>query len=152
MKYTEEAFRNWVYEVAAEESPGRLVPESEAGDAGAPGSVVKDRIAQSMFQQLLLAPKGSDDLATTNLNGDSLSDALAARVGDQGMAPGPNVGDRLALFEAKHGTAPELAGKDAANPWSLILSGAMVLEHLSRAGRHHRQAGHSRSGRLHGRR
>jgi isocitrate dehydrogenase len=129
MKFTEGAFRNWGYEVAREEFPELCVTESEQvqADGRLP---IKDRIADNMFQQALLAPEEYDVLATTNLNGDYLSDALAAQVGGLGIAPGANIGDRLAMFEATHGTAPDLAGQDAANPCSLILSGAMLFEHI----------------------
>jgi len=92
--------------------------------------VIKDRIADSMFQQLLLRPEEYDVIATTNLNGDYLSDACAAQVGGLGLAPGANIGDRAAVFEATHGSAPKHAGKDRVNPGSLILSGAMLLEHI----------------------
>jgi isocitrate dehydrogenase len=92
--------------------------------------VVKDRIADAMFQQVLLRPEEYDVLATPNLNGDYLSDALAAQVGGLGLAPGANVGDGCAIFEATHGTAPKYAGLDKINPGSLILSGAMLLEYL----------------------
>ncbi len=92
--------------------------------------VVKDRIADSMFQQLLLRPDEYEVLATPNLNGDYLSDACAAQVGGLGIAPGGNIGDRAAVFEATHGTAPKYAGQDKVNPGSLILSGVMMLEHL----------------------
>jgi len=92
--------------------------------------VVKDRIADSMFQQVLLRPDEYSVIALPNLNGDYLSDACAAQVGGLGMAPGANIGDYTALFEATHGTAPKYAGKNMVNPGSLILSGAMMLEYL----------------------
>jgi isocitrate dehydrogenase len=92
--------------------------------------VIKDRIADSMFQQVLLRPAEYSVIATPNLNGDYLSDALAAQVGGLGMAPGANIGDKAAVFEATHGTAPKYAGRDMVNPGSLILSGAMMFEHL----------------------
>ena len=92
--------------------------------------MIKDRIADSMFQQLLLRPSEYSVLATPNLNGDYLSDACAAQVGGLGMAPGGNIGDGVALFEATHGTAPKYAGQDKVNPGSLILSGVMMLEEL----------------------
>ncbi len=92
--------------------------------------VIQDRIADSMFQQALLRPDEYSVLATPNLNGDYLSDALAAQVGGLGMAPGANIGDHCAIFEATHGSAPKYAGQDKVNPGSLILSGAMMLEHL----------------------
>jgi len=130
MKYTEGAFRTWGYEVAREEFPGLCLTEDEASRGQTGQLLLKDRIADNMFQQVLLAPEEFDVVATTNLNGDYLSDALAAQVGGLGIAPGANIGDSLALFEATHGTAPDLAGKDAANPCSLILSGGMLLEHI----------------------
>ncbi len=129
MKFTEGAFRDWGYEVAAERFDDRTVPESEA-DGGDDRIVIKDRIADAMFQQVLLRPDEYSVIATPNLNGDYLSDACAAQVGGLGMAPGANVGDEAALFEATHGTAPKYAGMDKVNPGSLILSGVMMLEHL----------------------
>jgi isocitrate dehydrogenase len=130
MKYTEGAFMAWGYEVAREMFKGQVVFESD-GEAGAESKVViKDRIADMMFQQVLLRPEEYHVIATPNLNGDYLSDALAAQVGGLGMAPGANIGDDCAVFEATHGTAPKYAGKDTANPVSLILSGVMMLEHL----------------------
>ena len=130
MKYTEGAFMAWGYEVARETFAGQVVLESDA-QAGAEGRVViKDRIADMMFQQVLLRPEEYHVIATPNLNGDYLSDALAAQVGGLGMAPGANIGDDCAVFEATHGTAPKYAGKDQANPVSLILSGVMMLEHM----------------------
>jgi len=92
--------------------------------------VIKDRIADSMFQQVLLRPEEYHVVATPNLNGDYLSDALAAQVGGLGMAPGANLGDRCGVFEATHGSAPKYAGMDKVNPSSLILSGSMMLDHL----------------------
>ncbi|MBW2056971.1 MAG: isocitrate dehydrogenase (NADP(+)) [Deltaproteobacteria bacterium] len=135
MKYTEGAFRDWGYEVAAEEFPQVTVTEEEAmtrfgGDCPAGRILVNDRIADSMFQQVLLRPEDYSVLATTNLNGDYLSDALAAQVGGIGMAPGSNLGDGIAVFEATHGTAPKYAGRDMVNPGSLILSGGMMFEYL----------------------
>ncbi len=127
MKYTEGAFRDWGYQVAEEEFAGQTTRE----DRPRPGRlVIKDRIADNMFQQALLRPEEYDVLATPNLNGDYLSDALAAQVGGLGMAPGANLGDQAALFEATHGSAPKYAGQDKVNPGSMILSGAMLLEHL----------------------
>ena len=126
-KYTEGAFRDWGYQLAREEYPGRVAPEGREE----PGClVIKDRIADNMFQQALLRPREYQVLATPNLNGDYLSDALAAQVGGLGMAPGANIGDSAALFEATHGSAPKYAGQDKVNPGSLILSGVMLLEHL----------------------
>ena len=132
MKYTEGAFRDWGYEVAADFFPDSTVPESrlwEGEDANG-RVVIKDRIADSMFQQVLLRPAEYSVVATPNLNGDYLSDACAAQVGGLGMAPGANVGDVVALFEATHGTAPKYAGLNRVNPGSLILSAGMMLEHL----------------------
>jgi len=126
MKWTEGAFREWGYEVA-QEFGDRVVREGEDEEGKV---VMKDRIADSMFQQLLLRPEEYDIIATTNLNGDYLSDACAAQVGGLGMAPGANIGDRVAVFEATHGSAPKHAGKDRVNPGSLILSGVMLLDHI----------------------
>jgi isocitrate dehydrogenase len=126
MKFTEGAFRDWGYELAAEKYAGKLVKEGEQGS----GVVVKDRIADAMFQQLLLRPDEYSVIATPNLNGDYLSDAAAAQVGGLGMAPGANIGEEVAVFEATHGTAPKYANQDKINPGSLILSGVMMLEHL----------------------
>ena len=132
MKFTEGAFRDWGYEVAADEFPDSTVPESRLweGEEANGRVVIKDRIADSMFQQVLLRPAEYSVVATPNLNGDYLSDAAAAQVGGLGMAPGANVGDTVALFEATHGTAPKYAGRDRVNPGSLILSAAMMLEHI----------------------
>jgi isocitrate dehydrogenase len=135
MKFTEGAFRDWGYEVATEEYGDRTVTEQQlwdehGGKAPAGKVVVKDRIADAMFQQVLLRPDEYEVIATTNLNGDYLSDALAAQVGGLGMAPGSNEGDGLAVFEATHGTAPKYAGQDKVNPGSLILSGVMLLRWL----------------------
>ena len=129
MKFTEGAFRDWGYEVARTQFGDGTVAEGDA--AGASGKVVvKDRIADAMFQQLLLRPDEYSVLATPNLNGDYLSDAAAAQVGGLGMAPGANVGEEVAVFEATHGTAPKYANQDRVNPGSLILSGVMMLEHM----------------------
>ena len=132
MKFTEGAFRDWGYELARADFADRVVLEEDAGGKTAiPGKViVKDRIADSMFQQVLLRPNEYSVLATPNLNGDYLSDACAAQVGGLGLAPGANIGDRAAVFEATHGTAPKYAGQDKINPGSVILSGVMMLEHL----------------------
>jgi isocitrate dehydrogenase len=132
MKFTEGAFRDWGYEVAHDEFGERTITENDVYEKhnGKPPEgrlVVKDRIADSMFQQALLRPDEYDVLATTNLNGDYLSDALAAQVGGLGMAPGSNEGDGIAVFEATHGTAPKYANQDKVNPGSLILSGCMML-------------------------
>ncbi len=135
MKFTEGSFRAWGYELAAAEFGDWTVTESEVfekhGGIVPKGRVViKDRIADSMFQQALLRPEEYSVLATPNLNGDYLSDALAAQVGGLGMAPGANIGDSCAIFEATHGTAPKYAGLDKINPGSLILSAVMMLDHL----------------------
>ena len=132
MKYTEGAFRDWGYEVAAELFPDSTIPEARLweGEEANGRVVIKDRIADSMFQQVLLRPAEYSVVATPNLNGDYLSDACAAQVGGLGMAPGANVGDVVALFEATHGTAPKYAGLNRVNPGSLILSAGMMLEHL----------------------
>jgi len=131
MKFTEGAFRDWGYELVKEEFSDVCVTEAEAGADVPPGKVlVKDRIADSMFQQALLRPDEYDLLATPNLNGDYLSDACAAQVGGLGMAPGGNIGDEHAVFEATHGTAPKYADQDVVNPSSLILAGSMMFEHM----------------------
>ncbi|MBN1902156.1 isocitrate dehydrogenase (NADP(+)) [Candidatus Sumerlaeota bacterium] len=159
MKYTEGAFREWGYEVAKEKFRESVITEKELHENGGmkPSSsrlgrdtdgknaergmrsaewgiskeiVINDRIADNMFQQILLHPDDYDVIATPNLNGDYLSDACAAQVGGLGIAPGANVGDNTAVFEATHGTAPDIAGQNIANPCSLILSGAMMLEHI----------------------
>jgi isocitrate dehydrogenase len=135
MKFTEGAFRDWGYELAREEYADRVVTEADLWDkydgrVPAGKIILKDRIADAMFQQLLLRPDEYDVIATLNLNGDYLSDACAAQVGGLGLAPGANIGDRSAVFEATHGTAPKYAGQDKVNPGSLILSGVMMLEHL----------------------
>jgi isocitrate dehydrogenase len=132
MKFTEGAFRDWGYELAKAEFADRIVLEEDAGGKAAiPGKViVKDRIADSMFQQVLLRPDEYSVLATPNLNGDYISDACAAQVGGLGLAPGANIGDRAAVFEATHGTAPKYANQDKINPGSVILSGVMMFEHL----------------------
>ena len=135
MKFTEGAFRDWGYEVAKEEFGDKVVVESELGNEKVrnlpEGKIVlKDRIADAMFQQILLRPEDYDVLAMPNLNGDYMSDALAAQVGGLGMAPGANIGDGVAVFEATHGTAPKYANQDMINPGSLILSGAMMFDYL----------------------
>ena len=131
MKFTEGAFKDWGYQVAKEEYGHLTVPESElTGPAPEGKIVVKDRIADSMFQQVLLRPSEYSVIATTNLNGDYISDALAAQVGGLGMAPGSNESDEVAIFEATHGTAPKYAGQDVINPGSLILSAVMMLRHM----------------------
>ena len=135
MKFTEGAFKNWGYEVATQEFRDHVVTEDELwsqhdGKAPAGKVVINDRIADNMLQQMITRTDEYSVLATLNLNGDYISDAAAAQVGGLGMAPGGNIGDGLALFEATHGTAPKYAGKDMVNPGSLILSGAMMLEYM----------------------
>ncbi|MCL4803933.1 MAG: isocitrate dehydrogenase (NADP(+)) [Anaerolineae bacterium] len=135
MKFTEGAFKNWGYEVATQEFRDHVVTEDELwseydGKAPAGKIVINDRIADNMLQQMITRTDEYSVLATLNLNGDYISDAAAAQVGGLGMAPGGNIGDGVALFEATHGTAPKYAGKDMVNPGSLILSGAMMLEYM----------------------
>ncbi len=135
MKFTEGAFRNWGYELAAEEFGEVTVTEAvlwEQYNGKVPKGkvVIKDRIADAMFQQILLRPSEYSVLAMPNLNGDYMSDALAAQVGGLGIAPGANIGDGVALFEATHGTAPKYAGLDKVNPGSILLSGVMLLEYI----------------------
>ena len=130
-KYTEGAFRDWGYELARTEFQDQTISEDQVGSAGAGNRVIiKDRIADSMFQQILTRTDEYDVLATTNLNGDYLSDACAAQVGGLGIAPGANIGDEAALFEATHGTAPKYADKDMINPGSLLLSAVMMLQYM----------------------
>ncbi len=132
MKFTEGAFRDWSYEVAKAEFRDQIVTEEEVGNgASKEGKVViNDRIADSVFQQILTRTADYDVFATPNLNGDYLSDACAAQVGGLGIAPGANIGDDIGFFEATHGTAPKYAGKDVINPGSVILSGVMMLRYL----------------------
>ena len=135
MKFTEGAFRNWGYKTAAEMFADATVSEQDLYDkhngvAPAGKVVIKDRIADMLFQQILLRPDEYAVIACPNLNGDYISDALAAQVGGLGMAPGANISDDCAVFEATHGTAPKYAGQDKVNPGSLILSGAMMLEDM----------------------
>lgn len=133
MKYTEGAFRQWGYELAQEEFQDQIITEDEflKKKKIPEGKIIlKDRIADAMFQQILLRPKEYDVLAMPNLNGDYMSDALAAQVGGLGMAPGANIGDQAAVFEATHGSAPKYANQDVINPGSLLLSGAMMFEYL----------------------
>jgi isocitrate dehydrogenase len=132
MKYTEGAFIRWGYEVAREEFGDVTITEAEVAE-GKPADgkiIIKDRIADAMFQQVLLRPEEYDVIATPNLNGDYLSEALAAMVGGVGIAPGANIGDTLAVFEATHGSAPKYAGLDKVNPGSLLLSGAMMFRYI----------------------
>lgn len=134
MKFTEGGFRDWGYELAKEKFSGQVISEADwyAAGAAAPKDtlLLKDRIADSMFQQILLRPEDYSVVATPNLNGDYISDALAAEVGGLGIAPGGNIGDEAAVFEATHGTAPKYAGLDKINPGSVILSGVMMLEQM----------------------
>jgi isocitrate dehydrogenase len=135
MKYTEGAFRDWGYQLAKEEFRDQIVTEDELwkdhnGKLPVGKILINDRIADAMFQQIILRPDEYQVLATPNLNGDYLSDACAAQVGGLGMAPGANIGDNAAVFEATHGTAPKYAGLDVINPSSVILSGVMMFEHL----------------------
>ena len=135
MKFTEGAFREWGYEIARDEFGNMTVTEDELWskyDGRIPEGrvLIKDRIADNMFQQVLTRPDEYDVVATPNLNGDYLSDACAAQVGGLGMAPGGNIGDFYAVFEATHGTAPKYAGQDKVNPGSVILSGVMMLDYL----------------------
>ena len=132
MKYTEGSFRDWGYQVAKERFRDDIVTEEETweGKSAEGKIVVNDRITDSVFQQVMLCPEEYGVLTTPNLSGDFLSDACAAQIGGLGMAPGANVGDEVACFEATHSTAPKYAGKDMVNPGSLILSAVMMLEHL----------------------
>jgi isocitrate dehydrogenase len=132
MKFTEGAFRDWGYEVAKQQFGAQTITESETGTSKGNGGrvIIKDRIADAMFQQVLLRPDEYSVLATPNLNGDYLSDACAAQVGGLGMAPGANIGDGFAVFEATHGTAPKYAGQNKINPGSVILSGAMLFDEI----------------------
>src|SRR5262245_19730730 len=132
MKFTEGGFRDWGYAVAKERFSEQIVTEADGGkrreDAGK--LLIKDRIADAMFQQLVLRPDEYSVIAAPNLNGDYLSDAAAAQVGGLGLAPGGNVGDGYAVYEATHGTAPKYAGQDKVNPSSVILSGVMMFEEI----------------------
>ncbi len=134
MKFTEGAFKEWAYEIAAEEFGATLLDGGPWMQFKNPRTgknvIVKDAIADAMLQQILLRPAEYDVIATLNLNGDYLSDALAAEVGGIGIAPGANLSDSIAMFEATHGTAPKYAGKDQVNPGSLILSAEMMLRHM----------------------
>jgi isocitrate dehydrogenase len=135
MKFTEGAFRSWGYELAAEEFPDQTISEAEMWDrydGKRPEGkiVIQDRIADIMFQLMQLRPAEFGVIATMNLNGDYLSDALAAEVGGMGIAPGANMADHIAVFEATHGTAPKYAGLDKVNPSSLMFSGSMMFEYI----------------------
>ena len=135
MKFTEGAFRNWAYELARTEFGEHTITEDELWEKhdGRPPEgkiVVKDRIADIMFQMMLLRPAEFDVIATSNLNGDYLSDAVAAEVGGVGIAPGANMADHVAVFEATHGTAPKYADQDKVNPGSLLFSGVMMFDYI----------------------
>jgi isocitrate dehydrogenase, NADP-dependent, prokaryotic type len=130
-KFTEGAFRDWGYELARTEYADRTIAEDQLTGAAPAGKVImKDRIADSMFQQILTRTDEYEVIATTNLNGDYLSDACAAQVGGLGIAPGANIGDQVALFEATHGSAPKYTDKDMVNPGSLLLSAVMMLQYM----------------------
>jgi len=136
MKFTEGAFREWGYRLAEREFGSETITETEVlekhgGKVPAGKIVVKDRIADNMLQQILTRTAEYDVLALPNLNGDYVSDAAAAQVGGLGIAPGANIGDGVAVFEATHGTAPKYKGQDVINPSSLVLSAVMMLEHLA---------------------
>ena len=135
MKFTEGAFKDWAYELATKEFRDLVITEDEMweehdGEKPEGKLLIKDRIADAMFQQLLLRPDEYDIVITPNLNGDYISDAASAQIGGLGIAPGGNMGDGLALFEATHGTAPKYAGQDKVNPSSLILSGRMMFQYM----------------------
>ena len=134
MKFTEGAFKDWAYQLAMEEFGGELIDGGPWVRIKNPNNgseiIIKDMIADAMLQQILLRPEEYSVIATMNLNGDYISDALAAQVGGIGIAPGANLSDSVALFEATHGTAPKYAGLDKVNPGSLILSAEMMLRHL----------------------
>lgn len=134
MKFTEGAFRNWGYELALQEFGAELIGDGPWCKFKNPNTgneiIIKDVIADNFLQQILLKPEDYDVIATLNLNGDYISDALAAQVGGIGIAPGGNISDSMAVFEATHGTAPKYAGKDRVNPGSIILSAEMMLRHL----------------------
>lgn len=135
MKYTEGAFKIWGYELAEEEFGEFTITEEKIyshhnGIMPKGKILIKDRIADAMFQEILLRPEEYSVIATTNLNGDYLSDAISAQVGGLGLAPGVNIGEKIALFESTHGSAPKLAGLNKANPSSIILSGCMMFDYL----------------------
>ncbi|WP_296060321.1 NADP-dependent isocitrate dehydrogenase [uncultured Amphritea sp.] len=134
MKFTEGAFKDWGYEVARDEFGAQLLEGgpwmSMTNPSNGKQVIVKDVIADAMLQQILLRPAEYDVVATLNLNGDYISDALAAEVGGIGIAPGANLSDKVAIFEATHGTAPKYAGKNMVNPGSIILSAEMMLRHM----------------------
>jgi isocitrate dehydrogenase len=134
MKFTEGAFKDWGYQLAQSEFGGKNIDGGPWQEIINPKSgqkiVIKDVIADAFLQQILLRPKEYSVIATLNLNGDYISDALAAQVGGIGIAPGANLGETIALFEATHGTAPKYAGQNKVNPGSLILSAEMMLRHM----------------------
>jgi isocitrate dehydrogenase len=132
LKFTEGGFRDWGYELAREEFADHTIAEADLPPDGNPRGriIIKDRITDAMFQQILLRPDEYSVLATPNLNGDYMSDALAAEAGGLGMAPGANIGDGYAVFEATHGSAPKYAGQDVINPGSVLLSGALMFDYL----------------------
>jgi len=135
MKYTEGAFKKWGYEVAQKEFGDKIITEEEVNtkyknNIAKNKIVIKDRITDAMFQEILLRPKEYSIIATPNLNGDYLSDAILAQVGGLGLGPGANIGDKVALFEATHGTAPNFADLDKANPGALILSGCLMFDYI----------------------
>ena len=135
MKYTEGAFKKWGYEVAQKEFRDKIVSEDEVyttykGKVPLNKIIIKDRITDAMFQQILLRPKEYSVIAAPNLNGDYLSDAILAQVGGLGLGPGANIGENIAVFEATHGTAPKYTGMDKVNPGALILSGSMMFDYL----------------------
>ena len=134
MKFTEGAFRDWGYALALKEFGGELIDGGPWVRVKNPKSgqeiIIKDVIADAFLQQVLLRPADYSVIATLNLNGDYISDAVAAQVGGIGIAPGANMSDSVAVFEATHGTAPKYAGKDYVNPGSLILSAEMMLRHM----------------------
>ncbi|MDR2142129.1 MAG: NADP-dependent isocitrate dehydrogenase [Deltaproteobacteria bacterium] len=130
MKFTEGAFRQWGYEVAAGEFGQKTISQAQAPQGESQRLLIKDCLADNMFTQIILRPGEYSVLATPNLNGDYLSDALAGQIGGLGLAPGANLGDGIGVFEATHGTVPKRAGRDEVNPGSLLLSGAMALDYL----------------------
>jgi isocitrate dehydrogenase len=135
MKFTEGAFRAWAYDVANEEYGQETISEEAvydkyAGEVPEGRLLVKDRLADNMLQQILLYPEQYDVIVTPNLNGDYISDALAAQVGGLGIAPGANLGHQIGVFEATHGTAPDIAGKGIVNPTAQMLSGLLMLEYM----------------------
>jgi isocitrate dehydrogenase len=134
-KFTEGAFKSWGYEVAKDEFRDQVVTAEELkevykGDMPKQKILVNDLMADDMFEEILVRPRDFRVIVTTNLNGDYISDACAAQIGGLGIAPGANIGDTIGLFESTHGTAPDIAGQDKANPSALILSAALMLEYI----------------------